>query len=161
MNLRDEALMMLDYEPSTGEFKWKTKRGSRTAKGRPAGWISSLGYRVIGIGNRQIYAHRLAWLIVHGEMPSGMIDHADGNQENNAIGNLRIASKSLNGANRGPQANNTSGFKGVVKHYRKWIAQINVNGKNKYLGLFETPELASKAYLAAAEKEYGEFSRVS
>ena len=35
-----------------------------------------------------MYAHRLAWLFVYGEMPSGKIKHIDKNKANNAIDNL-------------------------------------------------------------------------
>ena len=45
-------------------------------------------------------------------------------------------------------ANNTSGYRGVCLHRAsgKWKAALMVGGKLKYLGLFETPELASAAY---------------
>ncbi len=148
----------LSYDPSTGIFRWKTNGGSRARAGEQAGSVNKDGYRVIRLGKRDFYAHRLAWLTVHGEMPA-LIDHIDAARDNNSITNLRIASKSSNGANRGAQANNTSGFKGVKKRYHRWIAQMHVNGRNKYLGSFSSKEEAAKAYRMAAEQEYGEFAR--
>jgi hypothetical protein len=42
-----------------------------------------------------------------------------------------------------------SGFLGASPHRGKFQAQITVNGKNRYLGMFETPEAAHAAYVAA------------
>ena len=43
---------------------------------------------------------------------------------------------------------NTSGYRGVCfnKKANKWVAHIGINAKLKYLGLFETPLEAAKAY---------------
>ena len=42
---------------------------------------------------------------------------------------------------------------------KKWFSRIRMNGRSVYLGMFETPEAASKAYLAAAEKREAEFKK--
>jgi len=59
-----------------------------------------------------------------------------------------------------PQSN-TSGFKGVSyrKTRRKWIATIQKDGKQHFLGHFNTPELAHMAYCKAAAELHGEFAR--
>jgi len=43
----------------------------------------------------------------------------------------------------------SSKYKGVCWHKQnqKWVAQITIDGKNKYLGLFPTEEAAHQAYL--------------
>jgi len=73
----------------------------------------------------------------------------------------RICSTAENGRNRGRQANNTSGYKGVTwrKDDNCWQAQIQINGKKIYLGRFDNPELAAEAYRQAAKKYHGEFAR--
>lgn len=50
-------------------------------------------------------------------------------------------------------ANNTSGFRGVSFHKRtgKWQAYISVNRKQFHIGLYDTPEEAHEAYIAAAK----------
>jgi Bacterial regulatory protein, arsR family/AP2 domain len=43
------------------------------------------------------------------------------------------------------------GLRGVTQKNGKWQAQRKVNGKNKYLGLYETKEEAAKAYEMSVE----------
>lgn len=87
-------------------------------------------------------------------------DHIDGSGLNNQRNNLRICTRSQNIMNQGKQSGNTSGFKGVTQHRasRKWFASITVNKKQIYLGRFQTPELASEAYIEACKKHHGEFA---
>ncbi len=88
------------------------------------------------------------------------VDHKDRNGLNNQRNNLRAASKSKNGANRGPQEGNRSGLKGVSWHNRDSIfrARIGINRKEKHLGFFHDPLDAAKAYDTAAIKYFGEFA---
>lgn len=53
-------------------------------------------------------------------------------------------------------ANNTSGYNGVNYHSKtgKYRAYINLAGKQKYLGLYDTPELAHEARLEAEKTIY-------
>jgi len=48
---------------------------------------------------------------------------------------------------------NATGFKGVRKSRGKWIARILIDGERRYLGSFETPELAAAAYAEAIESK--------
>ena len=111
-------------------------------------------------GNRKILlAHRIAWFVAYDELPNDMIDHIDHNKLNNGISNLRSCTHQQNGFNRGKQANNTSGFKGVcwVKRDKKWGAQIYQNGKSIYLGAFDCPQEASNTYETKAKELHKEF----
>lgn len=94
--------------------------------------------------------------------PGTEVDHIDGDGLNNARCNLRPASRAENQRNRGMQKNNTSGYKGVSldKRYQRWYAHINIDGKMKHLGSFDTPEAASRAYEEAARIHYGDFVRL-
>jgi len=71
---------------------------------------------------------------------------------NNRISNLRDVTRNTNMQNqRGPRADNTSGFLGVSFYRRldKWEAGIYVAGRRRHIGVFTTAEEASAAYLAA------------
>lgn len=161
------ARQLLDYNPETGNFKWKVGRGG-VATGSPAGcnqfFKRECGYRrVIRIDGRLYLSYRLAWLIIYGEFPPDGIDHKNGNPLDNRISNLRPASQRENSRNTRIRSNNKSKFKGVSwdKINRKWVARIREpNGSYLNLGRFDAPELAGAAYETAAKLKFGEFARV-
>jgi hypothetical protein len=133
---------LIHYDADTGVF---------TRNGKVAGTIRSDGYRKICIDGQQFYAHRVAWLYVHGVLPT-YIDHIDRDPSNNKIANLRVVSRSENQHNRVKSRNNTSGYKGVTyfKRTGRWRAQIWAGNVNRYIGYFDTAEEASAAYQNAA-----------
>lgn len=141
------------YEPVTGVF---TRLHGRHA-GR-ADLPAPDGYRRVKFLDRHYSAHRLAWLFTFGEWPVICVDHIDGDRGNNAIRNLRLATNAENQRNR----RNAGRFlKGVTlsRSTGKFQAQIKVEGRVRYLGVFLTEELAHAAYLDAARKHFGEFAR--
>lgn len=153
---------LLDYVPKTGCFTWKVDRfcGRQLRPGDQAGGLNKIhGSILIGIGGKRYYAHRLAWLYVHGEWPPLAIDHINRDPSDNRIENLRLADKSQNSANGPTPATNKSGYRGVSWNPRagKWLAQIVIRGKQTYLGSFADKELARAAYDRAATESFGEF----
>jgi hypothetical protein len=56
------------------------------------------------------------------------------------------------------RTNNRSGYKGVCWHKKtgKWVAQINIDGRRKHLGLFDNPWEAAQAYNVAARAIWGD-----
>lgn len=96
--------------------------------------------------------------VVMNAPPHKCVDHINGNTLDNRKRNLRIASRSQNQHNRGRNKNNTSGFKGVSRYRGRWRARITVNWKEIRLGIFDTPEEAFDAYVAAAKEYHGEFA---
>lgn len=151
---------LFNVNPSLSSgIEWKVKRGPKAA-GSIAGSRDPNGYWRVGLAGKQHLTHRVVWAMVHGPIDQGfVIDHIDGNKDNNSITNLRMCNQADNTRNRGMSVHNTSGFKGVTKRGRKWVAQIQFDGQKKYLGLFATPELASEAYEEAAVKLFGEYKR--
>jgi len=87
-------------------------------------------------------------------------DHINRNTFDNRKSNLRQASAADNSRNRSIPKNNTSGFAGVHKssQYNRWIAQITVDKKVKYLGSFINKNDAIIARLKAEAKYYGDFA---
>jgi hypothetical protein len=147
---------LLHYDPDTGVFTWLVSRGTVRA-GAEAGALhtkrNGKKYRQIMLFGKNYKAHRLAWFYVHAEFPSGEIDHIDGNGLNNKLDNLRAVTRTENCKNLRIPKHNTSGYPGVSWHKRrqKWRADININGKQKHLGLFENIDDAAEAYQAAAK----------
>jgi len=63
--------------------------------------------------------------------------------------------------NRKRHQNNSSGIPGVIWHRkaRKWQAVVRHQGRLKYLGLFETAELAARAAQTVRRELFGAFNR--
>jgi hypothetical protein len=152
-----EARHRLRYDPVSGLFYWRVGRRA----GQLAGRKLARGYIRITIRRTGFLAHRLAWLLMTGKWPAAEIDHVDLDPSNNAWGNLRAATRQQNGANRRVNRNNPLGIKGVRKRadYRRFEAQIKVNGKKHVIGYFDTPEEARDAYKKAADQFFGVFAR--
>lgn len=143
---------ILDYNPETGAFTWKVRPSARTFAGDVAGCLDKEGYRILKYRRKIYFQHRLAWLYVHGEWPKHSIDHINGAKSDNRIANLRDVTGSQNMQNQlRPMATNRSGFLGVRvgKRGNRFGALININGKQKRLGWFDTPEQAHEVYMNA------------
>jgi hypothetical protein len=93
-----------------------------------------------------ILGHRLAWFLHYGNLPNNSIDHIDGNRTNNKIDNLRDVTNQQNQWNR----TTAKGYTWTEKR-SKFHAQIQINGKVKFLGRFNTEQEARNAYLKAKE----------
>ena len=91
---------------------------------------------------------------------SYVVDHINHDTLDNREENLRICNKTQNGANRGKQQNNTSGYKGVTwnKHAGKWLAQIKKDQKSYYLGIYDDAQDAARAYDVRSRMLFGEFA---
>lgn len=87
------------------------------------------------------------------------VDHINTCGCDNRKVNLRPATRSMNGAHRGLQSNNTSDITGVYwdKNADKWRAQIMVDRKQTHLGCFVDKEEAIKIRLKAEVKYFREF----
>jgi hypothetical protein len=135
----DRLRELLSYDPLTGEFVWRVTR-SKVRAGSRAGTPTKDGYRDITISGRDYREHRLAWLYMTGELPSGQIDHKNRIRNDNRFDNLREATPSENAQN--------IKHKGATFHKQcgKWQAQIKVGSKPMYIGLFNTEQEAIEAY---------------
>jgi hypothetical protein len=140
------------YDPDTGILTRLVSTNRMAKAGTDAGTSDGAGYLRISIDRRRYRAHRLAWLYVHGEFPSAEIDHINRVRSDNRLLNLRAATKSENQQNTTTKVNNISGVKGVhwSKCAKKWQAEICVDGRSTYLGVYANLEAATAAYLTAS-----------
>lgn len=142
---------LLLYNEQSGQFVWLVSRG-KAAAGKIAGSTNRGGYIEIRIDKKTYLAHRLAFLWVAGEMPSGEIDHIDGNRSNNALSNLRDVNGFVNHQNqRRAHKSNRTGLLGVSWRESKgrYRASIDVDGRKIHLGYFSDKEAAHAAYINA------------
>ncbi len=139
-----------DYE-ALAQYKWcaqwsegtGTFYASRNAK-NPAGGKTTVSM------HRQIMG-----------FPGGfLVDHRDGNGVNNRRDNLRLATTAQNIHNRRTSGRSASGYKGVhfFKRTKQWGAYIKTDGRQRWLGIFDTVEAAHAVYVEAAKAVHGEFA---
>ena len=102
------------------------------------GCVDSMGYVVVRHKGSVYKAHRIVFYITYGWCPD-LIDHIDGNKQNNRPSNLRAATSYLNSAHQKTPSNSTTKCKGVGWHVRnnKWVARLSINGVRHNLGNFK------------------------
>lgn len=156
---QEELKRWMVYDPETGVFIRKVKRGGHPA-GEIAGTAHPDGYWQIKVNGKFYLAHRLAWLYMTGEWPL-FVDHDDLDKRNNKWINLRNCDKSENKCNTPIRADNTSGIKGVnwSENHKSWCARVQLRGKRIHLGYFTDIELAELVVNEAREKLHQEFYR--
>lgn len=82
-----------------------------------------------------------------------MLDHVNGDRADNRICNLREVTRAENLQNqKRARRDNKLGILGVHRTANgRFMACIGVNGTNRYLGVYKTPELASEVYQLAKQ----------
>ncbi|CAM0068555.1 HNH endonuclease [Vibrio phage K406] len=128
------------------------------------------GYWRVGItlGDAQapFKLHRLIFLLEKGYLPK-VVDHKDGDQNNNNIENLREGDHKKNSYNLRTPVNNTSGYKGVSKskdpkrRNKPYKASIEWDGYVFGLGAYTSAEEAAVAYNIAAKLLFKDFSKLN
>ena len=165
---------LLRYDPDSGFLYWRARTpemfeaGKRSAEWRCNNWnalyagkpalncLTAGGYYHGKIHGKLYYAHRVIWCMIVGAWPEDHIDHENGDPEDNRFENLRDVTQAENQRNQKTHSTNTSGHLGVSWHKQrqKWNAKIQIDGRNKSLGLFDTLDAAIAAR-AIAEREHG------
>jgi len=123
-------------------------------------------YERISIDGKAYALHRMVYLWNHGYLPE-IIDHIDGNRENNKIENLREATQQQNCLNSKHRVTSKSPYKNVylqsptknAEWKRNWVVSLMVDKKRKYVGSFEVLELADLVAQEARDLYHGQFAR--
>ena len=157
---------LLHYDPDTGFLFWKERtvkwfkdssRFSAAAhmrmwNGRFAGKRAFTskngnGYYHGKIEGKLYDAHRVIWIYMKGikSLPPE-IDHDNGNRTDNRWENLKASNDISNARNRRKSMANTSGITGVYRTKTgKWIALMNIEGRQRSLGTFSSKRRAAIA----------------
>ena len=144
----DRLRQSFAYQRETGKVFRKATRG-RLKEGTEVmpqrntkrTWYPYIKWRKLDGKDVQIPMQRLIWKLEHGFITEGMvIDHINGDIEDNRIENLREVTRATNSRNRTTARNNKYGTQGI--HYResldRWIAEIRYDYDNIYLGSYLT-----------------------
>lgn len=101
--------------------------------------------------NKKIYMHKLVCIT------DGQVDHINRKRFDNRRSNLRPTSQQKNRFNNSLRPDNTTGVMGVSWHSQssKWLAQIQVDNKHFYLGVYDNFDDAVVARLNAELKYFG------
>lgn len=164
---------LLRYDPEAGKLYWRERpiemfedykfsksHAFKNWNSRYLGKEALTGvvrkHRRGSVAGVEVYAHRVAWAMHHGEWPSGEIDHINGDGLDNRIENLRCVTRQENMKNTCVRSNSTSRITGVswCKRKRKWRAYISWQGRQVFLGYHSDIERA-KAARKLADKKYG------
>lgn len=148
----ERAKALFAYDFATGALVWKARpqsdfptfRAMRVWNaryaGKPAGTVSKRDGRLtITVDDAHYAGGRVAFLLANGRWPSKQVDHENHNPLDNSGDNLRDVSDLGNKRNLPMFKTNTSGHVGVTWDVKagKWRAQVSVNNKCRYLGIFE------------------------
>lgn len=118
-------------------------------------YTNGKGYLIVDIfenkKRRAISVHQLVAMAFLGHKPCGMkiiVDHIDGDILNNNLSNIQLTTNGENTRKQRKRLNATSNFVGVsfCKSSNKWRAQIQINKKKKYIGIYNSQDEAFNAY---------------
>ena len=125
---------LLDYDPDTGIFTWKKGRPKAKA-GTVAGYVRADGCVIVKALGVKYFAHNLAFIYMKGDC-NHEVYHINKNRSDNRWANLSESDRSRSMRRAVARIDNSSGVTGVTfdNERKKWIAQIQINGKHLHLG---------------------------
>lgn len=139
---------------------WHLEKSSWNAIPRKEGRYYAVANMRIDGKRKLVFMHRFLLGMVFGDNRTA--DHSNiESLDNHRKGNLREATPAQQNANTGRKKSNSSGYKGVSKHWGGlYVAHIRIDGKKIFLGSSDKdPAVAHQLYAEAAIAYHGEFAR--
>lgn len=133
------------YDEETGEgYVWTIKYNRCLTNESIKGYLRV----TCGTGNKFLIHRLIAQHFIPNPDKLPQVDHLDGNKQNNKLNNLRWVSISQNLRNKP--------WKGYTfdKRKNKFKSSIMRNGKQEFLGYFDTEEEARQSYLNSCEEYF-------
>ena len=106
-------LRELDYNPDTGEFRWRNPHARRGRREGVIGTVQCNGGLSAVIDGKTYMLHALAWKMIHDEEPKRVF-HINGNPADNRLANLTARRVSVKSAGR------YSEYIGYNRRRKKW-----------------------------------------
>lgn len=163
---------VLCYNPMDGEFVWRMKYVKKTYYSlvlrefvttkekvivEDAEPFIANGYKFFMVDGKAYPAHRLAWLYMYGKFPDNFIDHINNNKLDNRICNLRDATAQQNALNKQYKKRVLPQGVTFIKSIGMYEAKCTFNGKQYFIGEYETAQEASIAYKIKTFLLHGEY----
>jgi len=124
------------------------------------GALKENGYGVVLYEGSMKRAHRVAYILEHGEIPSGLvIDHKYSTRgcPRHCVNpsHLQAVTQKQNLENKGPRKGTASGVRGVTwcKRRRIWVARLQHNKNTVFIGNFPEYELHVAGYFARNKRK--------
>lgn len=143
------------YIDENWELRWKINRKANKVKDSIAGSINSLGYKKVVLNGRGYLVHRIIWDLTYPNnkvTKQDIIDHIDGNPSNNNVINLRKTNQRGNMQNKKKHRSGKLIGACFSKRLKKWESTIYINGKQYYLGIFNTEQESNNMYMYILNK---------
>lgn len=154
-----KVLFAANFESGTLTWKINGARG-KPREGNLAGHTDATKQKraVVGINGKRYLRSRILYAMYHDADPYPLvIDHRNGDPTNDAICNLRAVTQAENLQNQDFLRDKKRLLPTGVKIYRrpakkKFMAAIQIRGRQKSLGYYLTAEEAHAAYLKAFQE---------
>lgn len=149
LNIIDEWFC---YNNKTQRLHWRKRPQSKVNLKKPAGYKGSHTYWTLNFKGSAYSVHRITYLLFHRSIPDGyVIDHINGNTNDNRIENLRAVPHFANIANC-KIVNKNKRFTCVKPtSHKTFKTEITWDGERRQLGTFKTPQEA--AFRVSQEKK--------
>jgi len=157
--IRELIQELFNYNPETGELIWKYRPNQRGGSFNQlyANTIVDTTSFHVQVYKKNYAISRVCWLHYYGEPVPDLIDHIDGNVQNNKPSNWRAATRSQNNANQRIRKDNVSGFKGITTNkYGRFLARVQHQGI-EYSKTFKTIKEAIEWRRTTYEHFFQEF----